>query len=153
MEGQHEYRVKAVSTIVRSGVVMADGIAPVIAFSAPPEFNGQAGHWTPEHFFVSAVASCYLSTFSGSAEVSGLPFLSLDLAAEGFLAKDERGWRFTEVAIHPHLVIAKEEDRERAVRILQKAGKYCLVARSLACPVKLEPVIKVEAEPLVLEKN
>jgi organic hydroperoxide reductase OsmC/OhrA len=153
MEARHEYRVKAVSTIVRSGVLMAEGIEPVIPFSAPPEFHGQAGHWTPEHFFVSAVASCYLSTFSGGAEVYGLPFVSFDLEAEGFLGKDEGGRRFTEVVLRPHLMIAREEDRERADRLLQKAGKSCLVARSLNCRVTLEPVIKVEEALLVVEKN
>lgn len=153
MEDRHEYRIKAVSTIARSGVVMAEGIEPVIQFSAPPEFHGQAGHWTPEHFFVSAVACCYLSTFSGGAEVSGLQFVSLNLEAEGFLGKDEGGWRFTEVILRPHLMIAREEDRERANRLLQKAGKSCLVARSLACRVALEPVIKVEEQLLVAAKN
>lgn len=149
MEDRHEYRVKAVSTIARSGVVMADGIHPVLAFSAPPEFHGQPGHWTPEHFFVSAAASCYLSTFSGGAEVSGLKFVSLELEAEGFLGKDEGGWRFTEVVLRPHLTIASEDDRERADRLLQKAGKSCLVARSLNCRVTLEPEVKAEEELMV----
>ena len=153
MGGHHEYRVKAIATTVRSGVLTADGINPGIAFSAPPEFNGQAGQWTPEHLFVSAVASCYVSTFSGSAEASKLPFVSFELEAEGILAKDEGGWRFTEVVLSPHLLIASEEDRERAMRVLQKAGKYCLVARSVACPVRLEPVITVEAEVLALARS
>jgi organic hydroperoxide reductase OsmC/OhrA len=153
MEVRHEYRVKAVSTIVRSGVVLADGIQPVISFSAPAEFHGQAGHWTPEHFFVSAVACCYLSTFSGAADVSGLQVVSFDLEAEGILGKDEGGWRFTEVFLRPHLKIAREEDRERADRLLQKAGRSCLVARSLSCRVTLEPEVKVEEELLVLREN
>ena len=153
MGDKHEYRVKAIATNVRSGIVTGDAIKPAIAFSAPPEFNGQAGQWTPEHFFVAAVASCYLSTFSGSAEASKLPFVSFDLDAEGFLAKDEGGWRFTEVVLSPHLLIAHEGDRERAMRVIEKAGKYCLVARSLTCPVRLEPVITVVAEVPPLEKS
>lgn len=153
MEDRHEYRVKAVATIVRSGVVMADGIQPALVFSAPPEFHGQAGLWTPEHFFVSAVASCYVSTFSGGAGVSGLKFVSLELEAEGFLGKDEGGWRFTEIVLRPHLMIACEEERERANRLLQKAGKSCLVARSLNCRVTLEPVVKVEEKLVALAKD
>jgi peroxiredoxin-like protein len=153
MNARHEYRVKAVSTVTRGGIVLADGIQPVLTFSAPPEFHGQAGHWTPEHFFVSAVASCFLSTFSGGADVSGLPFVSMNLEAEGILDADEAGWRFTEVILHPHLKIAREEDRERANRLLQKAGKSCLVARSISCHVTMESVVEVEEELLVLEKN
>lgn len=153
MQDRHEYRVKAVSTVVRSGVVMADGIQPVVAFSAPPEFHGHAGHWTPEHFFVSAVACCYLSTFSGAADVSGLQFVSLDLEAEGFLGKDEGGWRFTEVMIRPALKIAREEDRERANRLLQKAAKSCLVARSVSCRVVLQPMVTIEEELMLVKEN
>jgi organic hydroperoxide reductase OsmC/OhrA len=63
MNTTHKYRIRATSTAVRSGLVVAEGMEPSIAFSAPPEFKGQAGHWTPEHFFVAAVAS--LAHFPG----------------------------------------------------------------------------------------
>lgn len=144
MEHQYAYSVNASSTSARSGLVGADEIQPPIAFSAPPEFQGQAGNWTPEHFFVAAVAACFVSTFSGMATVSKFDFLSLQLAAEGIIRKDEGGWRFTEVHLRPRLRIALERDRERASRLLEKAEKICLVARSLTCPVGLEPEIVVE---------
>ncbi len=153
MEDRHEYRVKASSTIVRSGVVTADGIHPSITFSAPPEFHGQAGHWTPEHFLVAAVASCFVSSVSGIAEVSRFDFISLDLEAEGVLGKDEGGWRFSEITLRPILKIAREEDRERAVRLLKKAEKSCLIARSLACRIVLEPEVKIEEELSVPGRN
>src|SRR5947209_18399531 len=67
MNTTHKYRVGAISTATRSGFAVAEGVEGSISFSAPPEFKGRAGHWTPEHFFVAAVASCYVSTFSGMA--------------------------------------------------------------------------------------
>jgi organic hydroperoxide reductase OsmC/OhrA len=81
--------------MVRSGLVAAQGIEAPIAFSAPPEFQGQAGVWTPEHLFVAAVASCYVSTFSGMCLASKFEFHTLDLEVEGILGKEEGGWRFT----------------------------------------------------------
>lgn len=144
MENQYAYTVRTSSTTARSGIVGADEIQPPIAFSAPPEFQGEAGNWTPEHFFVAAVAACFVSTFSGMATVSKFDFLSLDLAAEGVIQKDEGGWRFTRVNLRPRVKIALEKDRERANRLLEKAEKICLVARSLTCPVTLEPEIVVE---------
>lgn len=48
MEDHHEYRVKALGTGPRNGVIHAEGILPSILFSAPPEFLGEAGRWTPE---------------------------------------------------------------------------------------------------------
>jgi hypothetical protein len=38
---------------------------------------------------------------------------------------------------------------ERGNRLLQKAEKNCLVARSIACPTKLEPQVKVEEQLVV----
>ena len=60
-----------------------------ISFSAPPEFQGQAGQWTPEYLFLTSVAGCFLSTFSGMAHFSKFAFLSLDVEVEGALNKEE----------------------------------------------------------------
>ncbi len=145
MENQHSYFVRASSTTPRSGIVGDDGIFPPIAFSAPPEFQGLPGNWTPEHFFTAAVASCFVSTFSGMSLVSKFDFLSLELSTEAILQRDEGGWRFTRVILRPRLTIQTDKDRDRALRLMEKAEKVCLVARSLSCPTELKPEIVVES--------
>ena len=146
MESIHEYRVEASGAGGRNGVVHAEGILPAISFSPPPEFQGEVGRWTPEHFLVAAVASCFVSTFEGLAQTSRLEFDSLRLAAEGVLSKQDCGWRFTEIRLRPAVTLQKEEDRDRTVRLLEKAEKSCLVARSLACKVIVFPVVQIEEE-------
>jgi peroxiredoxin-like protein len=148
MDMTHKYRVAATSTQVRSGMAIAEGIDPSIAFSAPPEFNGFPGHWTPEHFLVAAVASCFISTFSGMAFNSNLEFNSLELETEGTVAQDQAGWRFQEVVLRPRLTVVHEKDKERGNRLLHKAEKKCLVSRSLACPIILEPALMIAAHPV-----
>jgi len=152
MEHEYVYRVNASSTRVRSGIAVAEEIQPSIPFSAPPEFQGEAGCWTPEHFFVAAVAGCFVSTFSGIANISKFEFLSLDLEVEGFIEKDQGGWRFTQVILHPRLKIGQEKDRERANRLLEKAEKNCLVTRSITSRISLEPEIAIGEELPELEK-
>jgi peroxiredoxin-like protein len=149
MSTTHRYRIRATSTTVRSGLAVAQGIEPAIAFSAPPEFKGQAGHWTPEHFLVAAVASCYVSTFSGMASNSNFEFFSLELETDGIVEQDQAGWRFREVVLRPRLTIARAEDKERGTRLLHKAEKNCLVGRSLACPVVLEPALIIAEQPVL----
>lgn len=146
MANQYVYRVTASSTAVRGGIASAENIQPSIGFSAPPEFQGQVGYWTPEHFFVTSVASCFVSTFSGMADLSKLEFLLLEVDAEGILKKDEGGWRFAQINLRPRLSIAQEKDRERGARLLEKADQKCLIVRSLACPTVLEPEIVVQEE-------
>jgi organic hydroperoxide reductase OsmC/OhrA len=152
MENHYVYRVSAYSTTVRSGLASAEEIQPPIPFSAPPEFQGEPGRWTPEHFFLASVAGCFVSTFSGIANFSKFDFLSLELEAEGTIEKDEGGWRFTRVNLRPRIKIAMEKDRERANRLLEKAEKTCLVVRSLTSRIVLEPEVLVEEEMLERQK-
>jgi peroxiredoxin-like protein len=115
-------------------------------FSAPPEFLGEPGRWTPEHFLVAAVASCFFSTFSSIAEKSGLEFASFKLDAEGLLDEEDGIWRFTEIKLRPIVSVLKEKDRDRATRLLEKAEKSCLIARSLQCKVALFPAVQIKEE-------
>jgi peroxiredoxin-like protein len=152
MEREYIYRVNGTSTAVRSGTLAAEEIQPWISFSAPPEFYGQPGQWTPEHLIVASVVGCFISTFSGMADYSKFEFISLHLEADGVIEKDEGGWRFARIILRPRLKIAQDKDRERANRLLQKAQKTCLVSRSLACATVLEPELEVEEEVLESEK-
>jgi len=151
METTRKYEVRAKSTRPRSGVVASDAIAQPIVFSAPPEFAGEPRVWTPEHFFVAAIVACYVSTFSGMAEISRFHFISLEVDAEGTLEKDASGWKFTEIKLRPALRVSQEKDGERGVRLLEKAERTCLIARSITAKVTLEPTIKVSPEVVLSE--
>ena len=146
METIHSYEVRAKATRLRSGVVASDAVPEPIIFSAPPEFLGEPRVWTPEHFFLAAVASCYVSTFSGIADASKFSFIALEVEAQGTLEKDPGGWKFTDVRLLSTLKIAREQDRERAGRLLEKAERSCLIARSISAKITLVPVVKVVPE-------
>ena len=107
---------------------------------------GEPGRWTPEHFLVAAVASCFVSTFSSIAEKSHLEFAAFNLDAEGLLDNEDDIWRFTEIKLQPVVTVLKKEDRDWAIRLLEKAEKSCLIARSLKLKVVLLPTVKIEAE-------
>jgi organic hydroperoxide reductase OsmC/OhrA len=64
------------------------------------------------------------------------------------LSKDENN-RFimSKVILIPHLIIDKEEDLEKAERILQKAEKACLITNSIKSEVELQSHVMV-AEPV-----
>lgn len=146
MESMHTYRVKVSSTAVRSGLAVAEGIQPSIAFTAPPDFQGPPGNWSPEHFLTAAVASCFVITFSAMAAASKFEFLSLSVEAQGIVEKDEAGWKFTKVVLRPRLKIVGAQDLDRGNRLLVKTEKHCLIGRSLACPLSMESEITPSAE-------
>ena len=70
------------------------------------------------------------------------------MESEGTLKKEEDGLRFSTIVLHPIVKIAREEDRERALRLLEKAEKSCLIARSIKCPTELQPKVEIEEELL-----
>ncbi len=143
MERTYRYQTTALWTAARSGVVQDESISPSLGFSAPPEFQGKAGKWTPEHMFVAAVASCFITTFRAIAEFSKFEAPGLEVSAEGTLEKGEGGFSFTRVSIRPVLTVARDADRERGLRLLDKAERSCLISRSLKSEVVLEPTVLV----------
>jgi len=126
----------------RNGVATGHEVEPSVKFSAPPEFQGEAGIWTPEHFFTSAVATCFVTTFQAIATFSKFSAAGLDVSVEGKVEKGEGGYRFTRVTVRPVLTVQSGGDRERGMRLLEKAEKACLVSRSLNSEIILEPEVR-----------
>lgn len=139
------YRTTAHWTMHKRGIVEAEGIPRTINFAAPPEFGGEPGLWTPEHLLLSAVSTCFVATFRAVAEASKLEFQGMEVDVEGVIEKQEGGYRFTKVTVRPTVTIHKEEDRERTGRLLEKAERICLIARSILATMVLEAKIAVEA--------
>jgi organic hydroperoxide reductase OsmC/OhrA len=70
----------------------------------------------------------------------------MEVTVEGTVEKGEHGYSFTRVFVRPRLSIAKEADRDRGLRLLEKAERSCLVSRSLRSEIVFEPAVVV-SEP------
>jgi uncharacterized OsmC-like protein len=146
MESQYTYQARAqFHQPSNSFVEWEHGTPRTIHFSAPPEFGGESGKWTPEHFLLAAVASCFIETFRSVARASRLEFQGLEVIVDGILEKDTGGLRFTRVAIHPALIVYSEQARELGVRLLEKTERICLVVRSLSAQITMDPKVLIEA--------
>src|ERR1043165_7444353 len=131
MESIHFYSTDVAWTRERQGNLSA-AVLPTLHIDAPPEFNGHEGAWTPEHLFVGAINSCFMTTFAAIAENSKLDFVEFDSKATGQLEnQDGRGLMITLVILRPRLTIRNARDGERARRVLEKAERHCLIANSV----------------------
>ena len=148
MEGAQKYRVVAWWSSGRTGLAKSNSAPNAIHFTAPPEFGGLEGRWTPEDLLLSAVASCYTTTFHTLANYSKLEYADLEVEVEGMILKTDSGYSFSEIAIRPSLTISSDEEQTRALRILQKAKTMCLVSRALSVEQKFEPRVQA-GEPRV----
>ena len=141
MENQYSYTTEVEWTGERRGDLSAPHL-PDLEVDAPPEFKGHEGVWTPEHLFVAAVNSCFMTTFLAIAENSKLEFVSFSADAKGKLEKlAGQGFMMTEVLLRPRLLVSHARDIERAGRILEKAEKNCLISNSIKTETRLEPKV------------
>jgi peroxiredoxin-like protein len=143
MSSEYRFRARGEWTSDRRGRVQGDAEAPELDFGAPPEFQGAPGVWSPEHLLVAAVVTCFITTFQAIADFSKFKFDGLKVVGEGVLEKGEGGYKFTRIFLQPVLTIEREEDRERAQRLLEKAERSCLISRSLQSEIVLQPTVEV----------
>lgn len=117
-----------------------------IEVATPPQFpKGIPGIWSPEHLFTAAVSSCFMTTFLSIAENSKLEFKSFLCNSSGKLEQIDGKLQMTEVHLEPVLVIAKEQDREKALRIFSKTEANCLITNSIKSIVTMKSTVEVAA--------
>lgn len=145
-EPHSSYAVTIRWTGGKSGVASAAGGAPEVAVATPPQFGGPGGAWSPEHLYVAAAAACWMTTFAAIAELSKLEVARVAIDGEAFVEKgDDRRYSIPRIVLRPQVAIRRAEDREKALRLVQKAEEVCLVARSIKTAVELEPALEVES--------
>lgn len=119
---------------------------PPIEVTPPPVFRGTDPEiWSPEDFFVAAVASCLAITFTGLAARAGLEYVALRVSADGIAGRRPDGrFGFTRVVLRLAIVA---EDEQEARRLAEEAEETCLVSASLDLPVELEFDLQRPARP------
>lgn len=143
MENEYKHRVVAWWASGQSGLAKSDSAPNAIHFAAPAQFGGIEGRWTPEDLLMSALASCFTTTFHAIADSCKFDYNDLEVEAEGIVRKQGTGYTFCEIVLRPSLTIPDEDKRERAVTLLQKAKELCLVSRALAPSQSFETKIKI----------
>ena len=133
----HHYTVKADGRTTGSTVVSASNLSPLDC-AAPSEFGGPGDQWSPETLLVAAVADCFLLSFRAVAGASKMEWTSLSCEVEGVLDRVDRITRFVEFKVSAELVIPAGGDRDKALRLLDKSEKVCLVTNSLKAESHLD---------------
>jgi organic hydroperoxide reductase OsmC/OhrA len=114
-----------------------------IKLSAPVEFGGLPGHWTPEDLLVASVNACLMTTFLFFTKKRGFKFKSYESSVEGTIELVDMKYKFTEIKIMPKVIVKSKEDIEEAEKLLIISKKSCLISNSLKAKVILESDIEV----------
>ncbi len=139
----HQYQ----TTLVRTFASRARLEAPprsAIAGGPPPEFDGDATSWSPEHLLLSSVSLCLLTTFEAFAVRDRIDLLAWEARAHGTVERTARGLAFTKIVIEVDMEVG---DSERARKTLADAQRHCLVSNAL----RVEPEVVATIRPVTLQ--
>ena len=117
---------------------------PVLHVAEPKEFGGTGKEWSPEQMFVSTVANCLLLTFRAIANASKFEFIDIKCVAVGKLDRVEGNNRFTNIDISANLLLKSNSDKQKGLRLLNKAEKQCLIKNSISSEVNFNNEISYE---------
>src|SRR6201997_2642811 len=81
METRQGYRVIAWWSSGKTGLAKSDSAPNAIHFTAPAQFGGMEGRWTPEELLLAAVAGCYTTTVRAIAGGAQFDFTDLQVEA------------------------------------------------------------------------
>lgn len=140
----HYYEVDLQWQNTRKGTLSSQVLNDEITVVTPPEFKGGIqGEWSPEHLFTAAASSCLMTTFLAIAENSKLDFISFDANALATLEMVDGVYMISKIVIKTTVSIRQEEDKAKAIRVIEKAEKACLISNSMKSQVIVVPNIIV----------
>lgn len=114
---------------------------PPIEGSSDPAFRGDAKRWNPEELLVASLSACHQLWYLHLASEAGIVVTAYRDEAVGEMVEDADGaGRFTGVTLHPEVTLAPGGDTALAASLHSRAHELCFIARSVAFPVRCEPV-------------
>jgi peroxiredoxin-like protein len=128
------------------GLLTSTSVSEELSVAAPVEFGGTEKLWTPEHFFLNAISSCFMTTFLSLSQKMGFEILDFNCEAVGQIEIVEGRYKFTRIDLYPKVYIVNEELREKAERAMEKTHKYCLITNSVNAEVVYHNQVLIETE-------
>jgi organic hydroperoxide reductase OsmC/OhrA len=99
------------------------------------ESLGDPDHLNPEQLLLMAASSCQLLWFLHLAAKARIDVVSYEDRCEAEMPGD----RITRVVLRPRIAVRGEAAEERVLKLCEQAHRHCNIAKSLSCPVEVEP--------------
>jgi organic hydroperoxide reductase OsmC/OhrA len=116
---------------------------PELVATADPMFRGDATKHNPEDLLLAALSGCHLLTYLALCARARIDVRSYNDKTTGtLLLTPDGGGHFTEVVLHPEVVVADEQMLIKARELHTAAHKYCFIANSVNFPVRCEPEVR-----------
>lgn len=137
----HRYSVTSKASPGVPVLLRSPGLSD-LSSQPPVEFSGPGDLWSPETLLMAAVADCFTLTFRAAAQITRLTWTELEVEARGVVDRVEGLTQFTEIHLRVVLQLPDSQDTGRALKLIEKAEKGCLVANSLKSKRTMESIVE-----------
>jgi organic hydroperoxide reductase OsmC/OhrA len=135
------------------GILGAKDAIGIIHVATPPEFGGEGEPWTPEHLFLGAVSSCFMTTYLAFASKMHFKIAHFECSTIGQIELIDGRYKFTNINLYPKIFIENELLREQANAALEKTHQYCLITNSINALVFYHSEVLIDALAYNKKKN
>lgn len=101
------------------------------------EDKGDPSLANPELLVLAAASSCQMLWFLHLAAKARIDVVAYEDDCEAEMPAD----RIERIVLRPKITIDGDFTEERVLKLCEQAHRHCNVAKSLSCPVELEPQI------------
>jgi organic hydroperoxide reductase OsmC/OhrA len=125
----------------RTHTVQADG-KQLIQCSSDAPFRGDIQYYNPEDMLVASLSACHMLWYLHVCADAGIIVMEYTDHAEGTLSLIPNGIsKFTEVILHPTVVVQHETMIAKAIELHHVAHQKCFIANSCNFEIKHLPII------------
>jgi organic hydroperoxide reductase OsmC/OhrA len=123
----------------RDHVIRTPG-KPDLAGSSDPAFRGDPTRHNPEDLLVAALSACHMMSYLHVCAVNGIVVTGYVDEATGTMRDLPDGsGHFTEVTLHPQVVVREAAMVAKALELHKQANALCFIANSVNFPVHHRP--------------
>lgn len=99
---------------------------------------GNPDHLNPEQLVLLAASSCQMLWFLHAAAKARLDVVGYEDTCEAEMPED----RLTRIVLRPEITVRGDVTDERIRHLSELAHHECNIAKSLSCPVEVEPAVR-----------
>lgn len=144
-EGNTGQGTRSYRSFERSHVIGAKG-KPSILASSDPAFRGDPTRYNPEELLVASLSGCHMLWYLHLCAEAGVVVVDYTDEATGTMIETAYGGGyFSEVTLHPVVVVAESSMVDKANALHEQANRMCFIANSCNFPVHHQPTCRVEA--------
>jgi len=154
---KHKYKIKTVwtgnegtgtknyKTYNRNHFISGEAKYTEILGSSDPSFLGDKTKYNPEDLFLSSISSCHMLWYLHLCATNNITVTSYIDNANGVMQESTNGsGKFSSVTLNPVITITNILNKDKAIKLHEKANEMCFIANSCNFKIKHLPKIIVE---------